>query len=234
MSGSVVMLPGMMCDARLWHAQRDALVATGFEVRIGDLSRDDSVAAMAARILVEAPPRFALAGLSMGGIVAFEIWRRASDRVTHLALLDTNPHAELTARQALRVDEIAAVRAGRLREVVVESMKPRYLAASRRTDTVLRSLITDMAIELGAAVFERQSIAVRDRVDSKATLASIDVPTLVMTGREDHLCPLQYHLLMAESIPHADLVVLADSGHLPPLEQPEAVTQELRRWLART
>ena len=229
----VVLLPGMMCDARLWRQQAIALEAAGHDVQIGDLTGGASISAIASRVLENCPARFALAGLSMGGIVAFEMWRQDSQRISHLALLDTNPHAETATRRAMRADEIAGARAGRLRELVVEEMKPRYLAAHQRDNVQLRELVTSMALDLGAGVFERQSIAIRDRSESTQMLESISVPALVLRGREDDLCPLAYHLLMAERIPYADLVVLANAGHLPPLEQPEATSLELLRWLAR-
>lgn len=230
---AVVLLPGMMCDARLWSHQTDALRADGHEVLVGDLTGGSSVETLAGRVLDASPPRFALAGLSMGGIVAFEIWRRARARVTHLALLDTNPHPESSQRRLARTEELSKVDAGGLRDHVVTAMKPRYFAARQRSDTHLRDRVVAMALDLGPDVFRSQSLAVRDRPDSKPTLASIDVPALVLCGREDDLCPLAYHLLMAESMADADLVVLSDCGHLPPLERPEAVTDALRAWLRR-
>ena len=230
---NLVLLPGMMCDQRVWAEQCRALESDGHQILCGDLRGAQSILALAQGILSQCPARFALAGLSMGGIVAFEMWRLAPLRITHLALLDTNPHAELAERQAQRASEIAAVRQGGLRELVVSSLKPRYFGSLQRDNAVLRDLVTTMAMQLGATVFERQSMALRDRCDSTATLATINVPTLVLCGKEDELCPPHYHQLMAERIALADLVVLAESGHLPTMERPDATTLELRRWLAR-
>lgn len=224
----------MMCDARVWRFQSQALSAQGYDVSCGDLSSADSIQELARANLAHCPKRFALAGLSMGGIVAFEMWRQAADRITHLALLDTNPHAEAAERKAQRAAELAKVQAGELRLLVVEEMKPRYLGARQRDNVLLRELVTSMALDLGPAVYQRQAIALRDRCDSTPTLASITVPTLVLCGKQDDLCPPRYHELMAQHIVPADLVMLAESGHLPPLEQPEATAQELLRWLART
>ena len=203
-------------------------------VSVGDMTRSDTIAAIARDVLREAPARFALVGLSMGGIVAFEIWRQARERVTHLALLDTTPHAERPERQELRLEQIAAVERGELREVLVTSMKPLYLAAKRRNDRPLLERILSMATELGPQVFTRQSLALRHRPDSITTLPTIDCPALVMCGREDALCPVEFHALMAASIPRADLSVLAECGHLSAMEEPAAVTAALERLLWRS
>lgn len=219
----------MMCDERLWRAQADALPQS---VMHADTTLGDSFGAMARRILAAAPDRFAIAGLSMGGILAFEIWRQAPERVTHLALLDTSPHAETAGRRAGRMQQIEIALAGGLRELAVETLKPLYLAEAHRDDPELLDLILDMALDLGPEVFRNQSLALRDRVDSVPTLPTIDCPTLVMCGREDSLCPLEYHTLMAERIPRARLEVIERCGHLATLEQPEFVTERLGMLLA--
>lgn len=221
---AILLLPGLMCDARQWAHQAETLP---LEVIHADTTRDDNFGAMAARILRDAPDRFALAGLSMGGILAFEIWRQAPHRVTHMALLDTNPHAEASERQSLRLDQIREAANGRLRELAVESLKPLYLAEAHRDDEALLQTVLDMALALGPDVFRRQSLALMKRVDSVATLETIDCPTLVLCGDEDTLCPVAYHELMAERIPGATLEVVNQCGHLSSMEQPEAVTQAL-------
>lgn len=231
---AVLLLPGMMCDARLWTHQVTALCAAGHTVTIPNLSRGVTVQEMAAAILATAPPSFALAGLSMGGILAFEIWRQAQRRVERLALLDTTPHAELEHRRRLRNGEIERAMHGGLLALIEDELKPRYLASRNRHDLALRAQITSMAMNLGAVVFRNQALALRDRPDSTPMLSGIDVPTLVLCGREDDLCPLGVHLLLAESIPTADLVILSDCGHLPPLERPLMVSQCLLTWLSRT
>lgn len=220
----MLLLPGLMCDARQWAHQAETLP---LEVIHADTTRDDNFGAMAARTLRDAPDRFALAGLSMGGILAFEIWRQAPHRVTHMALLDTNPHAEASERQSLRLEQIREAANGRLRELAVESLKPLYLAEAHRDDEALLQTVLDMALALGPDVFRRQSLALMKRVDSVATLETIDCPTLVLCGDEDTLCPVAYHELMAERIPGATLEVVNQCGHLSSMEQPEAVTQAL-------
>lgn len=226
---NVLLLPGMMCDARQWAEQEAQISQPVFHA---DTSRHDSIAEMASSVLAIAPKRFAMVGLSMGGILAFEIWRQAADRVSHLALLDTNPHAESPQRQTLRLQQIAEVAAGRLRELAIESLKPLYLAKAHRNDEGILNTILDMAMDLGPDVFRSQSLALRGRSNSVPTLPSISCPTLVMCGDEDTLCPVAYHELMAAEIPNAQLKVIENCGHLSSLEQPDAVTRELQTLLA--
>jgi len=228
----VVLLPGMMLDRQLFAAQLEALSGVT-EAFVGDITRFDSIDAIAEDVLARAPARFALIGLSMGGIVALEIWRRARDRITHLGLLDTTPHVDRPDRQALRLEQIAAVETGGLHELVVDSLKPRYLAPKNRGDTRLLQSILDMALALGPDVFRRQSLALRERRASVETLTTVDCPALVLCGREDELCPPEIHAAMASAMPRADLIVLAECGHLSPMEEPHAVNEALRRLLVR-
>lgn len=221
---NVLLLPGMMCDARQWGPQFENLDQPIFH---GDTTKYDNFGDMATQVLADAPQQFAIAGLSMGGILAFEIWRQAPERVTHMALLDTNPHAEAPERQTLRLEQINEASSGRLREMAIESLKPLYLAKAHRDDEALLSTILDMALDLGPEVFRTQSLALRDRQDSVPTLETIDCPTVVMCGDEDTLCPISYHELMAEKIPNARLRVIEYCGHLSSLEQPDAVSREL-------
>lgn len=224
-----MLLPGMMCDARMWQAQIDALEVPALVPHLG---KHDNLADMAASVLADAPDEFAIAGLSMGGILAFEIWRQAPTRVSHLALIDTNPFADAPQRKSLRLEQIEQVLAGELRKLAVESLKPLYLAECNRDDNELLETILDMAIDLGPEVFRRQSLALRNRQDSAALLADICCPAAVICGREDTLCPVAYHEYMAARIPGADLLIIDDCGHLASMEQPAAVTNELLHLFA--
>ena len=228
----IMILPGMMLDGRAFQGYSELLRGYG-DVTVGDLTQDDSIATMATRVLASAPAHFAVIGLSMGGIVAFELWRRASARISHLALLDTTPYADRPERRELRRQLTQQVEAGGLREVVVDSLKPRYLAGQHRGNQSLLARILDMALDLGPAVFRRQSVALMNRADSGATLPTIDCPTLVLCGSEDELCPPEVHEHMARTIPRADLVVLPDCGHLSPLESPAEVASTICRLLER-
>lgn len=225
----VLFLPGLMCDRRLFAPQIEAL---DVESSVPDLSRHDNFAGMARGVLREAPHEFALVGLSMGGILAFEILRQAPGRVTHLALLDTTPYADTPEKRSMRLEQIQVAIAGGLRELAVESLKPVYLAKANRDDEGLLGTILDMAIDLGPAVFERQSVALKDRIDSVETLAAISCPTTVICGDEDQLCPPSVHEFMAERIPNAELAIVPNCGHLATMESPEFVNSELRRLLA--
>ena len=219
----------MMCDARLYGPQIAALSGR-VPIHMAPVTAFDTVEKLAADILENAPPSFALAGLSMGGIVAMEVYRQAPERVSRLALLDTNPRAELEEVRQRREPQIAAVRAGGLYTVMREELKPNYLANGPLRQDVLDICMT-MALDLGPDVFERQSRALQERPDQQETLKSVTVPTLILMGREDRLCPLDRHELMHGLVAGSALKIIEGAGHLPTLEQPEAVNTAFKTWL---
>jgi pimeloyl-ACP methyl ester carboxylesterase len=225
----LVLIPGMMCDARLWAPQIAALSGRR-ALHLAPIVDHDSMETLAARILANAPLRFAVAGLSMGGIVAMEMLRQAPARITRLALLDTNPRAEAEAVRQRREPQIAKALAGRLDSVMRDEMKPNYLADGPNRKTIL-DLCMDMALALGPEVFARQSRALAARPDQQATLAAYRGPTLILMGEEDRLCPRDRHELMHDLIPGSRLAIIPGAGHLPTLEQPERTNAELARWL---
>ena len=224
----VVLLPGMMCDARLWGQVMVAF--SGRAVLHAPLTQADTTAGLAQAVLALAPPRFALCGLSMGGIVAMEIVAQAPLRVERLALLDTNPLAETPQVQARRAPQIARALAGGLRDVMRDEMKPNYLAEGPGKVAML-ALCMDMALALGPEVFARQSRALRDRPDRTATLAAYPGPALVLMGKDDRLCPQDRHELMHRLMPQSRLSIIEGAAHLPVLEQPAQVTIDLSIWL---
>lgn len=224
----LVLIPGMMCDARMWGKLPDALAPRPVHHALP--VEGESIAAMAAAILSQAPPRFALAGLSMGGIVAMEMLEQASERVERLALLDTNPLAERAEVAARRAPQIARALSGDLRGVMRDELKPNYLADAG--DTATLDLCLAMAEALGPEVFRRQSIALRDRADRTATLARFTGPALVLMGSEDRLCPRDRHDLMHALLPQSRLVIVQGAGHLPPLETPIRLRTALKDWLS--
>jgi pimeloyl-ACP methyl ester carboxylesterase len=227
----LVLLPGMMCDGRLFDPQIEALGDIA-EIWVGHIGAAASVERIAAGVLEEVPfRRFALCGLSMGGIVALQILAQAPERVTHLALLDTNHLPEIPERQRLRGPQIERVRQGRLREVLIEEMKPNYLAGAHQADAALLERVLDMGLQLGPDVFERQSLALRDRPDATAVLRRFSGPALVLCGEEDKLCPPERHRAIADLIPGSTLVVVPGAGHLTTLEAPTSVNAALRAWL---
>ncbi len=232
MSGplAIVLIPGLLGSARLYAPQLPELWRCG-PVTIADHTRDDSMGAIARRILSSAPPRFALAGLSMGGYLAFEILRQASARVAKLALLDTSARADTAEQSAVRRTQIGLAAAGGFAEVV-EAQFARLVSAAHRSDAALRELNRQMADEVGAEVFVRQQTAVMGRPDSRSMLATIDCPTLVLVGEQDELTPPERAREIAGGIRGARLVTVPESGHLSTLEQPDAVTRALLEWLA--
>ena len=222
----LVLIPGMMCDARMWGnfstAPRKLIHALPTEY--------DTVQALAADMLKTAPPRFALAGLSMGGIVAMEVLAQAPARVERLALMDTNPRAETPEAKARRGPQIAKALAGGLESVLREEMKPNYLAPGPRKKQIL-DLCMDMALALGPNVFARQSVALRERPDQSATLAAFRGPALVLMGQHDRLCPRDRHEQMHMLMPQSRFVAIPSAGHLPTLEAPDLTFGHLRHWL---
>lgn len=234
MSLPLLFLPGMMCDARMFGPQVAAL-RDDRAVSVADISGHDTMAALAADVLANAPQQFALAGLSMGGIVAMEMLRQAPDRVAQLALLDTNPLAESETVKTRRAVQIKGAQEGQLEAIMRDEMKPNYLVDGPNRQAIL-DLCMDMALSLGSDAFIRQSIALRDRPDQSATLQAYQArashgPTLILCGRDDTLCPVSRHELMHSLMPGSQLTIIERAGHLPTLEQPDATTRALQRWL---
>jgi pimeloyl-ACP methyl ester carboxylesterase len=225
----IVLIPGLNCSARLYAEQIPALWRFG-PVTVADHTRDDNVAALARRILAAAPPRFALAGLSMGGYISFEIMRQAPERVAKLALLDTGARAETPERTKARLPRIELARRGRLAEVV-DIQFPLLVHASRCGEEALKRLVRAMGEETGAAAFLRQQTAVMARPDSRPGLATIACPTLVLVGAGDELTPPALSREIAAGIRGSRLVVIPECGHLSTIERPEAVTGALVEWL---
>jgi len=225
----LILLPGMMCDARLFSPQIAALSGQ-VPLMTVPMAKRGTMAELASDLLSYAPPHFALAGLSMGGILAMEILRQATERVRGIALMDTNPLAESDAAKARRTPQINAARAGDLQRVMRDEMKPNYLIESPNRAVILDLCMT-MALELGPEVFVNQSTALRDRIDQTETLRAFTRPALVLCGREDTLCPVERHQLMHDLMPKSTLEVIETAGHLPTLEQPEKTTAALSRWL---
>ncbi len=227
----VLLIPGLNCSPRLFAEQVPALWRFG-PVTIADHTRADSMTAIAQGILAHAPPRFALAGLSMGGYVAFEMWRQAPERILRLALLDTSARADRPDQSAKRADQIALARAGRFREIP-DLQFPLLVHRNRQTDPALRRLVHLMGDEVGAMAFVRQQTAIKNRPDSRSDLAAIACPTLVLVGEGDELTPPELAKEMAEGIKGSHLVVVPNCGHLSTLERPEPVTSALLAWMAR-
>ncbi|MEA2878643.1 MAG: hypothetical protein QOF14_3839 [Hyphomicrobiales bacterium] len=226
----IVLVPGLNCSPRLYAPQMPALWRFG-PVTVADHTRDDSMAAIARRILDAAPPRFALAGLSMGGYIALEIVRQAPGRVANLALLDTGSRADTAEATQRRHAAIAGVEAGRY-EWGIDAQFPLYVHPDRVSDKALKSDYLAMCHDVGPQAYVRQQRAIMTRVDSRPLLPMIDCPTLVLVGAEDAATPPELSEEMAAGIPGATLVKVPGCGHLSTMERPEAVTKALVEWMS--
>ncbi len=225
----IVLVPGLNCSARLYGEQIPALWRFG-PVVVADHTRDASIAAITARILAAAPPRFALVGLSMGGYIAFEIMRQAPQRVAKLALLDTGARPETAEQSARRQAPMAAARAGDLLTVADQSFVF-FVHPSRHGDVALRDVVRAMAQDTGAPAFLRQQQAIMGRADSRPGLSAIRCPTLVLVGAQDQGTPPELAHEIAGGISGTRLVIVPECGHLSTLERPQAVTQALVEWM---
>lgn len=226
----LLLLPGLLCDAGLWQHQLDHLGDVA-DMRVADFTEGESVGDFAERALAVAPEEFALAALSMGGYVAMEIMRRAPDRVTRLALIDTSARPDSDEQSRRRRGLIDLARRGQFKGVTPRLL-PMLIHEARLEDRALTDAVMDMAARIGQAAFVRQQKAIMGRPDSRGDIGKFACPTLVLCGREDVLTPPALHEEMATLIPAARYVVIENCGHLSPMEQPEAVTAVLRYWLA--
>jgi pimeloyl-ACP methyl ester carboxylesterase len=225
----LVLLPGMLCDRALW-ANQIAAFGPRAQIVLGDLTRSDSIAGMATDVLVAAPERFALAGMSMGGFVALEIMRQAPERVLRLALIDTSARADTPEQADGRRLMMRQANAGSFKGMTVRQL-PRWVHPEHMKDAGLVDAVTAMTARVGREAFMRQQQAALGRRDSRPHLGAIVCPTLVLCGREDQATPLALHEEMAAAISDAKLVVVERCGHLSPLEQPQAVNAAMAQWL---
>jgi pimeloyl-ACP methyl ester carboxylesterase len=226
----LVLVPGLLCSARLYASQIATLWRFG-PVTVADHRRDGGMEAIAKHILAHAPPRFALAGLSMGGYVAFAIMRMAPERVSKLALLDTSARPDTAERSFEREKFIAMAQAGKLGDIV-KTLTPRFLHRNRCNEEGLKRIVREMADDTGAEAFVRQQRAIMARMDSRPLLASIRCPTLVLVGDGDELTPPELSEEISSGVSGSQLVVVPDCGHLSTIEKPDAVSAALAEWLS--
>lgn len=226
---TLVLLPGNMCDERMWSGVHPHL--NGWNIVSPRLDQDDTIAGMAARVLADVDGLIIPVGFSMGGITALAMAAEAPERIAAVGLLDTNASADLPDRAAIRPAQQQAVRDGALKTIVTDQLMPNYLSAANVGDPDLQSLIVDMALTLGPDVFVRQSEALRTRADQRPVVAMIDVPLFLACGSEDRLCPPEWHQRMAKENANAELHVIEGAGHMLPLEQPRRLGALLNAWL---
>jgi pimeloyl-ACP methyl ester carboxylesterase len=225
----VIFLPGTLCDARVFAHQTHDLGDVA-DARVLPLTVGTSISACAEWILDNAPKAFVLVGFSQGGLVAFEIWRQAPERVLGLALLAVNPGGTTARQQQTWQHWRVQVTANNFDDMVMDlclTLHPNHQA-------LLCGVVQAMAASLGEAVLLHQLAMLESRQDSTATLATITCPTLLMAGQQDTVTPLTVHEMMLEQIPHAQLHRIATCGHYVSLEQPLQVSRTLRDWLEQT
>ncbi|MEX1252019.1 MAG: alpha/beta hydrolase [Hyphomonas sp.] len=225
----VLFLPGFMCDERLFAPQIKSLTAAGHACHVGNYGAGASIDRIAHELMKNAPARVALVGLSMGAIVALEVWRQFPERVTHMALLNGTARAD--AAGPSRKSQLRQVVEGGLSNVLRKELAPRYLAVGHNSEH-LTELIAAMGQRLGPEAFVRQSVALMTRQSQLELLPSISCPVLVVAGDEDAMCPLSRQEEMAAAIKAAELCILSPCGHISTLEQPEHVNAALLRLLS--
>ena len=233
MKPGLVLIPGLLCDHALWAPQVQAMSDVA-ECWVSPPPSENTMRGMAQAVLRDAPfDCFALAGLSMGGYVCMEIMRRAPERVSGLALLDTRAAADAPDETQRRRDLVRLAGKARNFQPVTRLMLPLLMHPSRQEDAALVQVVTDMAERVGIGTYVRQQQAIIARPDSRDALRRVRVPTLVLCGRQDAMTNLAQHEEMAGLTPGAELVVIEDCGHISTLERPNEVTVALRRWWER-
>lgn len=225
---NICFLPGSLCDERVFADQIAAATAAGFRCQIADLVSDDSIEAMADRVIESTQSGTILVGLSLGAIVAAEVVAQAPGHVAALALIDTNlaapDESQLTARRQWH----QAVRSGEFPQIVADHLTTSLTTFPNRNS----ELIFAMAMAAGPAGFLAQNHALLHRHDRRDELRDFTGPVLVLSGADDHLCPPTIHADLADRIPGAHHIVLANAGHLSTIDQPSGATHELMEWLA--
>lgn len=225
----ILLVPGLLCTPEIFAPQIPVLWSHG-PVTVASTLEGATIGEMAAAILETAPPRFALAGISMGGYISLEIMRRAPERVERLALLDTSARPDTPEQTALRRERVAEAKKGDF-DALVASATDALLHPAHSNDPALTEVNVRMARTFGPQGMARQQEAIIARVDSRPHLAAIAVETLVLVGDSDPLTPPAVAKEMAAAIPGARLVVVPECGHASTLEQPRAVNHALLDWL---
>jgi pimeloyl-ACP methyl ester carboxylesterase len=228
----LVLLPGLACDERLWEAQMPALPPS-FDVRVSDVHmRHDRIETMAAALLSEHPGPLILCGASMGGMIAMEAARQAPERMEGLALLGTNARPETPEMYELRKSAIELFERGEARDVI-ELNAGFAFHPVQAGDAALVQRYIDLILDAGVTQLIRQNRALMERPDARPHLSRLRCPTLVVCGDGDRLTPPECSREIAALIPHAELVWVAQCGHMLTMEKPEFVNAALRPWLER-
>jgi pimeloyl-ACP methyl ester carboxylesterase len=227
----LVLIPGMLCDAKLF-APLVAALGDEVDCRIVDHTGLDSIEAMADRAIAAAKGQpFVIAGLSMGGIAAMEVVRQKPDGLQGVILTATNHRGPTDGFKVIRQEQMVRARQGELRRIIVDEMKVMYLGPHHHGNQALLDLIVTMAMNAGVEAFINQSNALMNRRDYTETLQACALPTLILCGSADELCPPKYHASMAALIKDCQLVELAETGHLVTLEATAQSAEAIANFL---
>lgn len=225
----IVFIPGLMCTGRIYEHQALEL-GQRHPVLFANHWSHGSMGEIAKSILAVAPERFALAGTSMGGYVAFEILRQAPERVSKLVLMSTSAKPDTPERSEGRRKSVAAAKQAGMR-AGTKTLYPQLVHPARHEDLPLLGVFIDMAEQLGVGAYEKQIEAIIGRADSRPTLSQIKVPTLVVAGKDDKLITPDNSEEIAKGIPGAKLELVEHCGHMGMIERPEAYTKLLGAFL---
>jgi len=226
---TLVMIPPMLSDARVFAHQLQEM-SQASAVMIAPSSCGERIEEIASQILSWTPPKFALCGMGLGGMVAMELMRRAPDRITRLALISTSPLADTPEAAAAREPHIIAARAGRWEDVLAHEINSTWMAPTTDKVDLVRQL-SEMGRAQGPDVYVKQARAMQRRKDQQATLRNLQQPTAVICGRHDGQYQLKRHEFLAALMPYAQLEIIEGAGYLPTMEAPEATTDALQRWI---
>ncbi|WP_371988646.1 alpha/beta fold hydrolase [Vibrio amylolyticus] len=223
-------LPGLLCDETLFQDVNKELPVWVAPFTC-DLGTETSMQALASKVLEDAPESFVLGGLSMGGILAFEVFRQAPERVKGLILMDTNAADEKPEVSEKRNALVGKAKAGEFKLITPDILMPLLIHPSQLANQELTQQITQMANNIGVERFEAHAQALATRPDARPLLNDIQVPTLIITGKDDLLCTIDNHLLMAKHIKQVSLHIIPDCGHLSTMEKPQIVSKHIQNWL---
>ncbi|QPH55506.1 alpha/beta fold hydrolase [Pontivivens ytuae] len=221
---TLILVPGHLCDARLYAPQLERFP----EATVAEVTQDDSIAGMADRLLARAPERFAIAGLSMGGMVAMQVMATAPERVTGACLIATDPTPARNKEKAWRAEQQAAVRAQGL-GTFIDTFSNAFFAHDPEVAARLGAPVRAMMADTPEAIYRRQSTALDTRPDLRPAMAACPVPTQIVVGSEDRICPPKLHHALADTMPDATLTVIEGCGHLASLERADIVSAAIAR-----
>lgn len=226
----LILIPGLMCDKDLWESQIVTLGAVADCMVTDRHMHYETIGQIADAIIAEAPKRFVVSGLSMGGYIALEICRKYSDRIQGLVVLDTSARPDTVEQKERRMKLMELCRQQKFSQVI-ELLLSVLLNPNRQQDLVLRRRVIDMAERMGPEIFLRQQSAIMGRIDQRPNLPQISCPTLVVCGQQDRITPFDCSVEIAEKINGSELVPIKDCGHLSTMEKPQAIAKIMYQWL---